>query len=152
MIRLCLLKPDWRLTRFIQVLLVTEYLLVELPATVLTLIAIHNLQNAKLVDACSRYIAVGAVLLPVVCIIVPGIYLFMACSQSCILAPHVLLPADQSSQECSCRMQIVRPKICSYVCSVVRSWYLRSRAPTSGRGTHKRPRFGAAGYLWSFLW
>ena len=70
------------ITRFIQILLACEYLLVELPITVMTLIAVHNLTNAPLLHATTRFIAVGAVLLPVVCILVPGIYLFLAYSES----------------------------------------------------------------------
>jgi hypothetical protein len=67
------------MTRFIQILLTSEFVFVEIPATVLTLIAVHNLTDAYLVNVTRVYIAISAVLLPIVCIIVPGLYLYLAC-------------------------------------------------------------------------
>ena len=77
-----MLKPRRKVVRFIQILLASEYLLVEFPITIMTLIAVHNLTNAPLLRATTQFIAVGAVILPVVCIIVPAIYLYLACRES----------------------------------------------------------------------
>jgi hypothetical protein len=80
--RLRLLNPGLKMVRFIQALLILEFVLVEIPATTVTLVAVNNPTNLHLLAAVEDYVGTSAVLLAVVCMIVPGLYLYLAFSES----------------------------------------------------------------------
>jgi hypothetical protein len=69
------------MTRFVQVLLISEYLLVEIPVNTVTMVSINNPTNEGLFAVVKVLVGVGAVLLAVVFMIMPGLYLYLAWSK-----------------------------------------------------------------------
>jgi hypothetical protein len=69
------------MTYFVQALLISEYLFVEIPGTIITLICIHNSTFLRLFAIGDIYLDVGIVLLAVVFMIMPGLYLYLAWSK-----------------------------------------------------------------------
>jgi hypothetical protein len=65
---------------FVQYLLISEFILVEIPATTITLVVINNPTRTHLALISGTYIDVSVVLLAVVWMIVPGLYLYLAYS------------------------------------------------------------------------
>ena len=70
------------MTHFVQALLISEYLLVEIPVTTITLVLVHNHTMLRLFAAAETFLNVSVVLLAAVFMIMPGLYLYLAWSKS----------------------------------------------------------------------
>jgi len=69
------------MTYFVQALLISEYLLMEIPATTITLVLVHNPTMVRLFAAAEIYLNVAVVLLAIVFMIMPELYLYLAWSK-----------------------------------------------------------------------
>jgi hypothetical protein len=79
--RLQILQPGPKMTYFVQALLISEYLLMEIPVATITLVLVHNPTMVRLFAAAEIYLNVAVVLLAVVFMIMPGLYLYLAWSE-----------------------------------------------------------------------
>jgi hypothetical protein len=87
--RLHLLQPGPIVARCVNYALILEYLLAEVPATCLFLVAANTPFNAKLNEAIEVYVAVEVVLLSSVVMIVSGLYFYLAWRTSNHVSPAI---------------------------------------------------------------
>jgi hypothetical protein len=80
--RLHLLHPCPLLGRLIKVLLIGEFILVEIPVTVISLVAVNTPINERLLTAVNVFVGVGVILYAVVCVTVSCLYIYLAWSKS----------------------------------------------------------------------
>jgi hypothetical protein len=66
---------------FIKIILILEYILVEIPATTLSLVVANVTYTERLGSVVEDYVSISSVLLSVVLMIVSGLYLYLAFSK-----------------------------------------------------------------------
>ncbi|KAF2100178.1 hypothetical protein NA57DRAFT_73791 [Rhizodiscina lignyota] len=76
--RLHLLQPSRRMANFVKWMLLSEYLLIEIPATTLYLVVANTPYNPLLGDVVQVYVGISVVLLSAVLMIVSSLYLYLA--------------------------------------------------------------------------